>query len=213
MNYEPLVMPYMNSSAIWMTHENSQMEQEVAVDSCLAAKLREHQRHGIVFLYECLMGLKVPDYFGAILADEMGLGKTLQCITLIWTMLKKGPYGKPIVKRVLIITPSSLCNNWDKEFSKWLGSFRMSPYVVDGKNKPKNFTAYSRNSVMIISYEMFVRCHAEINDITFDLVVCDEGHRLKNNNIKAAKVIARSICLLICINFYINVNSCHFYTL
>lgn len=181
-------MPYVDPSAIWVSREDSQKEQEVSVDSCLTAMLREHQRHGIVFLYECLMGLRVPDYFGAILADEMGLGKTLQCIALIWTMLKKGPRGKPIVRRALIIAPSSLCNNWDKEFSKWLGSYRVSPYIVDGKNKPKDFTAYPRNSIMIVSYEMFVRCHAEINEIAFDLIVCDEGHRLKNSNVKAAKV-------------------------
>lgn len=189
LNSEPLVMPYLNSTE-WINQE----EQEISVDSCLVAKLREHQRHGIVFLYECLMGLKVPDYFGAILADEMGLGKTLQCITLIWTMLKKGPYGQPIVKRVLIVTPSSLCNNWEKEFIKWLGSHRISPCVISGKNKPKDFTKHPRNSVMIISYEMFIKYHTEISEIAFDLIVCDEGHRLKNSNVKAAKLLQEINC-------------------
>ena len=54
------------------------------MDPCLARVLRPHQREGVVFLYECIMGLKNANYHGAILADEMGLGKTLQCISLIW---------------------------------------------------------------------------------------------------------------------------------
>ena len=45
---------------------------------------------------------------GAILADEMGLGKTLQCLSIIWTLYKQGPYGKPILKKVLVVVPGSL---------------------------------------------------------------------------------------------------------
>ncbi|KAL0128064.1 hypothetical protein PUN28_003357 [Cardiocondyla obscurior] len=188
-NSESLVMPYLNSFE-WP----DEVEQKVSVDFCLVEKLREHQRHGVVFLYECLMGLRAPDYFGAILADEMGLGKTLQCITLIWTMLKKGPYGKPIIKRVLIVTPSSLCDNWEKEFIKWLGSHRIYPYVVKGKNKPEDFLKYPKNSVMIISYEMLIKCYMDINKIIFNMIICDEGHRLKNSNVKAAKILREINC-------------------
>lgn len=182
-------MPALNISKDWTENHSCESEKEVSTDACLVNVLRLHQRQGIVFLYECMMGLKVVNYFGAILADEMGLGKTLQCITLIWTLLKKGPYGCPILKNVLIVTPSSLCNNWNKEFRHWLGFHRISPYIVNAKNKPKDYKKQARNSVMVISYDMIVRCPEEMEEITFDLIVCDEGHRLKNNDIKAAKVL------------------------
>lgn len=65
-------------------------------------------------------------------ADEMGLGKTLQSISLIWTMLKQGPKnGKPIIKRALVLAPSSLVKNWQMEFEKWLGNERIQTYAVD----------------------------------------------------------------------------------
>ncbi|XP_053981198.1 DNA repair and recombination protein RAD54B-like [Hylaeus volcanicus] len=190
----PLVMPSLSNLKSWIENDVPEKEEEVSVDACLVNALRPHQRHGVVFLYECIMGLNIPNYFGAILADEMGLGKTLQCITIIWTLLKKGPYGKPVVKYVLVITPSSLCDNWNKEFGRWLGFHRIFPYVVNTKNKVKDFKKQARNSIMIISYDMLIRCEEELEQIAFDLIVCDEGHRLKNNDIKAAKVLNNMNC-------------------
>jgi DNA repair and recombination protein RAD54B len=65
---------------------------EVVIDPHLAQHLRPHQRQGVEFLYACVNGFSEASRNGAILADSMGLGKTLQCITLIWTLLKQGMY-------------------------------------------------------------------------------------------------------------------------
>ena len=46
----------------------------VVVDPYLARHLRPHQREGVCFLYECVMGAREPTRSGAILADDMGLG-------------------------------------------------------------------------------------------------------------------------------------------
>jgi DNA repair and recombination RAD54-like protein len=54
------------------------------------------------------------------LRDFHRLGKTLQSITLLWTLLKQGFDGKPMAKRVVIITPTSLVSNWEQEITKWL---------------------------------------------------------------------------------------------
>ena len=59
-------------------------------------------------MYECVMGLRIEGSFGCIMADEMGLGKTLQCITLMWTLLKQGPNAKPVIRNAIIVAPSSL---------------------------------------------------------------------------------------------------------
>ena len=62
----------------------------------------------------------------------MGLGKTLQSVALAWTLLRQGPYGgKPMAKRVLVVAPGSLVQNWGAEFNKWLGRERISVYAVD----------------------------------------------------------------------------------
>lgn len=41
---------------------------------------------------------------------------------------------------------------------------------------------------MIISYEQFVRNIEDLKEVNFDLIVCDEGHRLKNSGVQAANV-------------------------
>lgn len=57
--------------------------------------------------------------FRCIMADEMGLGKTLQCIALMWTLLKQSPRaGKPTIEKCIIACPSSLVKNWANELGK-----------------------------------------------------------------------------------------------
>lgn len=175
------------------TLENKDSLVDVVVDPHLYRQLRPHQRDGVTFLYQCVMGLRQSDNYGAILADEMGLGKTLQSITLIWTLLKQGPWsGKPVVKRVLILAPSSLVKNWQAEFNKWLGSERIQVYAVDASTRVGEYVKRPHQPVLIMSYEMFTRSYDDLlSHLHFDLIVCDEGHRLKNNQVKASQTLAQ----------------------
>ena len=58
---------------------------------------------------------------------HQGLGKTLQVLALTWTLLTQGPAGagRPAVRRVVIVTPSTLVQNWAQEARKWLGDERV----------------------------------------------------------------------------------------
>lgn len=85
-------------------------------------------------MYDCVMGHQIPDNYGVIMADEMGLGKTLQCITLLWTLLRQSPTGKPAINKGIIVAPSSLVRNWANEIEKWLPG-KMSPCVIDSGSK------------------------------------------------------------------------------
>lgn len=53
--------------------------------------------------------------------DFCSLGKTLQSITLLYTLLRQGFDGKPMVKKAIIVTPTSLVSNWEAEIKKWIG--------------------------------------------------------------------------------------------
>jgi len=169
---------------------------EVLVDPDVSRILREHQRIGVQFLYDCLMGLKDFNGNGCILADDMGLGKTLQSVSIVWTLLTQGgPRGKPACKKALVVCPASLVKNWAGEFDKWLkGRCKYTAIAESGQAKVaasiQFFRYSSEHKVLIASYETFRGHAAEAAECDIDLVVCDEAHKLKNEDSATTKCIA-----------------------
>lgn len=171
--------------------ENRQVV-DVVLDPLVGKKLRPHQQEGVKFLYECVMGLRNFDGQGCILADDMGLGKTLTTIALLWTLLRQNPTFKdpPVVKKALIVCPVSLIRNWKREFKKWLGHDRLGVLEFDERQTRLSSFDGKVFQVMIIGYER-LRIVADdlAKDHAIDIVICDEGHRLKTMKNKAAKAI------------------------
>lgn len=172
---------YRHSSGTWTV--------PIVMDPHLARHLRPHQQIGLRFLYKCVEGANKnrDDFRGAILADDMGLGKSLQLISLMWTMLKQGPLGKPIAKKVVIVCPASLVGNWESEIKKWLGFERLKPVSVLSGTKTfstqESIAAFVHgvaHRAIIISYEMFRSYAADLYKSDCGLLICDEGHRLKS---------------------------------
>ncbi|KAI9190170.1 DNA-dependent ATPase protein rad54 [Blastocladiella emersonii ATCC 22665] len=165
----------------------------VVVDPRLSRILRPHQIDGVIFMYRCVTGVQVPNVQGCIMADEMGLGKTLQCITLLWTLLQQSPVaGKGTIDKAIIVCPSSLVRNWANEFTKWLGKGTINALCADNKGSKeqsvkeiKQFVSAQgniANPVLIISYESLRLYSPYLGQTPIGLLLCDEGHRLKNSN-------------------------------
>ncbi|KAI8086158.1 P-loop containing nucleoside triphosphate hydrolase protein [Halteromyces radiatus] len=162
----------------------------VVVDPVLAKILRPHQVEGVRFLFRCTTGKVHPNAFGCIMADEMGLGKTLQCISLVWTLLRQSDeLGKPTIHKAIITCPSSLVRNWANEIVKWLGETRVRPLTIDNSGSKEKISAVKRwaaaqgqlvNPVLIISYETLRAYTKYMKNCPIGLLLCDEGHRLKN---------------------------------
>ncbi|KAJ2906313.1 DNA-dependent ATPase protein rad54, partial [Coemansia aciculifera] len=170
-----------------------QQQVAVVVDPALGRKLRPHQVDGVKFMYNCVMGRIYQNAQGCIMADEMGLGKTLQCIALLWTLLQQSPVaGKPTIEKCIVACPSSLVKNWANELVKWLGSTKISPLACDNKGTKEKVTASLRHfisargrmiihPVLIISYETLRTYIKVLGSAPIGLLLCDEGHRLKNS--------------------------------
>ncbi|KAG6003844.1 DNA repair protein rhp54 [Claviceps maximensis] len=172
--------------------DGDQPKVPVVLDPKLAKILRPHQVEGVKFMYRCVTGMIDEKANGCIMADEMGLGKTLQCITLMWTLLKQSPEaGKPTIQKAIVVCPASLVKNWANELVKWLGPNAVTPFAIDGKATKEELTRQLRQwaissgravtrPVIIVSYETLRLNVEELKHTKIGLLFCDEGHRLKN---------------------------------
>ena len=163
-------------------------EQPVIVEPFITRALRPHQLEGVQFLYDCILGRANGGCTGAILADEMGLGKSLQSIALLYTLLRTGPAGSPVIRKAVVVCPSTLVQNWLREFKKWVGTERLKVRGVEassgtesGEQEVQAFVTGSAVHVLVIGYEMFKKHSRRLRDLKDACYVCDEGHRLKNS--------------------------------
>ncbi|XP_063932980.1 transcriptional regulator ATRX homolog isoform X3 [Zophobas morio] len=174
------------------------------VDDQLVTKLKPHQASGVQFMwdacFESLERAKSTTGSGCILAHCMGLGKTLQVITLAHTLLINNEETK--VKKVLVVSPLNTVLNWVNEFKQWLpdnDDFEIFELVSFKQNYERQYqikTWHNCGGVLIIGYDMFRNLSNPDNkrlskkmrsafqealvDPGPDLVICDEGHLLKN---------------------------------
>jgi DNA repair and recombination protein RAD54B len=54
----------------------------------------------------------------------MGMGKSLTALSVLWSFVRSQSV------KALIVCPSSLIDNWTKEFKKWLGTHASMLLIV-----------------------------------------------------------------------------------
>lgn len=131
-------------------------------------KLRDHQDEGVKWLCECL-----ENQNGCILADEMGLGKTTQSLAFI-------ALNKSSVYPSLILAPLSVINNWVSECQEFLPSFIICKYYGDAETRQRQQNV--KCDIMLTTYEMFLKDVSYFTSKLWNILIVDEGHRLKNSN-------------------------------
>eukprot|EP01018_Ginkgo_biloba_P036784 Gb_13099 [translate_table: standard] len=206
---EVYLPPGIEPLVLWQpgdTAEAGAKSKAIVVDPVLVRFLRPHQREGVQFMFECVAGLRDfsktnENLAGCILADDMGLGKTLQSITILYTLLQQGFDEKPMARRVIIVTPTSLVSNWESEIKKWLEG-RVHVIALSETTRADVLSGISSFlapcspfQVLIISYETF-RMHSSKfeKEGSCDLLICDEAHRLKNDQTITNRALASLHC-------------------
>jgi SWI/SNF-related matrix-associated actin-dependent regulator of chromatin subfamily A-like protein 1 len=108
---------------------------------------------------------------GALLADEMGTGKTIVAIVAANTL------G---FRRILVVCPAHLREmTWINEIRSWqtLGHL-IIPIKANSQYDP-TFLVSITSGWVIINYDIVQR-RPELKERSWDLLICDESHLLKN---------------------------------
>lgn len=85
-------------------------------------------------------------------------------------------------------------DNWNNEINKWLGQLRAFTFQIDSKHKIQDFANAKHIPFLLISYEMFAKHFDELKNVHFDIMICDEGHRLKNQAVKVSTMLSQIDC-------------------
>jgi hypothetical protein len=158
-------------------------------------ELRPYQVQGLQWLLDCFLRSR-----GSILADEMGLGKTIQALAFLSCLDRECGWHGPF----MICVRTNTFNQWCDEIAAWtdlsfvayhggppqravLRNYQF-PYLDEmGKRVPGFFGFH----ILLASYDVILKDIEAIEPIEWQVVILDEGHRIKNCRGKKNNALAR----------------------
>ncbi|XP_050233842.1 protein CHROMATIN REMODELING 4 [Mercurialis annua] len=149
-----------------------------------------HQLEALNWLRRCWYKSK-----NVILADEMGLGKTVSACAFMSSLYFEFKASLPC----LVLVPLSTMPNWHAEFALWAPNVNVVEYHGCAKaraiirqyewhasdpNDMNKKTSSHKFNVLLTTYEMVLADSSHLRGVPWEVLVVDEGHRLKNSGSK-----------------------------
>ncbi|MEA3317062.1 MAG: DEAD/DEAH box helicase, partial [Bacteroidota bacterium] len=160
------------------TIQNLLRTDNIIISDSLNAKLRPYQERGYRWLYN---NSKIG--FGSIIADDMGLGKTIQVITMLLKFKEELRFKK---NKALIIVPTTLLSNWEKEIERFAPT--LSALTYHGIKRKLNYKDFD---LTITSYGVIRRDIEIFKKIKWATVIIDEAQNIKNPTTEQTKAIKK----------------------
>ena len=117
----------------------------------------------------------------AILADDMGLGKTIQGIGVGELLGQLAG-----ISRVLVVCPASLKSQWRNEIQRFSDR---DCQIVLGSADERAEQYLQGKFFTICNYEQILRDHSVVERVNWDLIILDEGQRIKNWESKTSRLL------------------------
>lgn len=161
-------------------------DENIVVSKSDTINLRPLQLYGVNWLIQCW-----KNHHGSILADEKGLGKTVQVLGFLSYLTKYTDWRGPF----LIIVRNKSFDKWCSAIENWT-DLKYVPYISGpaqrsimrehqfealddcGESIPETFGF----NIFLVTYDVFMSDLDFLQKTNWQVVIADEGHRLKNKN-------------------------------
>lgn len=148
-----------------------------------------HQQDAFAFALEKFGLYDEQSSPGVAFLMEMGCGKSLTTIAVAGALYRAGK-----IHRMLVVAPLSILGVWREEFGKFAG-FPYTLAVLQGSVQKKADVLRKMQGtslqVAVVNYESAWRMEQELLSWDADLIVADEGHKIKTHNIATSKAMHR----------------------
>ncbi|KAF8064179.1 RAD26-like SNF2 family DNA-dependent ATPase [Lyophyllum atratum] len=193
-------------------------DKKISVPASINTYLRDYQRDGVQFLWR-----QYSEGRGGLLGDDMGLGKTIQVISFLsaimhkngvitdrhrrkehvsllqdlqaWKKRRELPPADATWPTCLIIAPSTVVHNWQREFETW-GYFEVGLY--NGTRKERDPVLHDfkmgRLDVVLTTFDLARRDIDILDSLPWTCVFVDEVHRVKNVTAKITVAYHQFLC-------------------
>jgi SNF2 family DNA or RNA helicase len=120
----------------------------------------------------------------ALLSDEVGLGKTVEAGMAMLEYIMRG-----LVRKVLILTPPSLVQQWENEMKRKFNQDFIKADDPAFKKRGEDAWSHYNKVIASISTAKRKQHREQIFNEHYDLVIVDEAHHLRNRSTQAWKFV------------------------
>ena len=162
---------------------------KVELPESFTGQLRGYQADGVSWLAGMA---SLP--LGACLADDMGLGKTVQVIALLERLrhdalasLEAPPATDQPPLRALVVCPTSLIGNWERELTRFAPDLRI--HVHHGPQRTTRIDPIASVEVVVTSFGLVARDKELLQQLDWDVLIFDEAQSVKNPDTEQARAV------------------------
>lgn len=159
----------------------------------IKAELRSYQQDGVNWLH-----FLNKYHLHGILCDDMGLGKTLQTLCIVASdhherQVEFAKTGASDVRPLpsLIVCPPTLSGHWQQEIKTYAPFLSVTAYVGPPAERKAMVDNLGKTDIVVTSYDVCRNDSAILEKHSWNYVVLDEGHLIKNPKAKISQAVKR----------------------